>query len=71
LYPEEFFGLRELIIVFISASVIGIMFIVGKFPGNEPFKNGIASLFQICVCLIFLKLLKKVIEGICHCSLIF
>jgi len=48
------------------------MFIVGKFLGNEPFKNEIASLFQICICLIFLKLLKKkVIEGICHCSLIF
>jgi len=64
--------MRKLIILFISASVIEFMFIVGKFLGNEPFKNEIASLFQICICLIFLKLLKKkVIEGICHCSLIF
>jgi len=32
--------------LFISASVIGIMFIVGKFLGNESFKNEIASLFS-------------------------
>jgi len=32
---------------FISASVTGIMFVVGKFPGNESFENEIASLFNL------------------------
>ena len=41
-----FFGLRELIIHFISASVIGIIFILGKFLGNESFKKEIVSLFS-------------------------
>ena len=51
--------MRELIIPFISASVIGIVFIVGKFPGNEYFKDEIASLFQICSRLIFLNWLEN------------
>jgi len=31
--------LTEVITLFISASVIGIMFIVGKLPGNESFNT--------------------------------
>ena len=59
-----FFGLRELIILFVSASVIGIMFIVGKFPGNESLKNEIASLFtDLYLCKFSEVVKKKVIKG--------
>jgi hypothetical protein len=34
---KSFFGLGELITLFISASVIGIMSIAGNLPGNESF----------------------------------
>jgi len=37
--------LRELIILFISASVIGIIFKFGNIVGNESFKNEITSPF--------------------------
>ena len=53
--------------LFISASIIGIMFIVGRFPGNESINNEIASLLRTCICLISLKLLKNVTEVICQC----
>ena len=59
--------MRELTILFISASVIGIMFIIGKFPGNEFFKNKIASIFSDLYLFNFSEVVKKVTEGICHC----
>ena len=40
-----FLGLREYIKVFISASVIGIIFVLGNFPGNEYFNIEITSPF--------------------------
>ena len=43
---KSFFGWRELIILFISAPVIGIIFILGKLLGNESFKNEMASHFS-------------------------
>jgi len=61
---KSFFGLRELIILFISNSVIGIMFIVGKFLGNESFMDEIASLFSGLYMFNFSVVVKKkVIEG--------
>jgi hypothetical protein len=37
--PEEFFALREYIILFISASVVGIVLIPGNFLGNAFFRD--------------------------------
>ena len=34
--------------LFISASVIGIILMLGNFPGNESFRIEIASPFYIC-----------------------
>jgi len=51
--PDDFFGFRECIILLISASVIGIIFILGKFKGNESFRIEIASPFYICCMLNF------------------
>jgi hypothetical protein len=41
--PDEFFDLRECIILFISVSVVGIILMPGNFTGNASFKNEIAS----------------------------
>jgi hypothetical protein len=41
--PEHFFGFRECTVFVISASVIGIIFMLGKFPGNESFRTETAS----------------------------
>jgi len=35
---DDFFGFRECITFFISASVIGIIFMLKKFPGNWTFR---------------------------------
>jgi hypothetical protein len=43
------------------------MFMVGKFPGNKSFKNETASFFSDFYLLNFSEVVKKVIEGICHC----
>jgi len=42
------FGFRERIVLFISALVVWIIFMLGKFPGNESFRIEIASPFSIC-----------------------
>ena len=39
---------RECIILLISASVIGIIFMLGKFPGNESCRIETASPSFIC-----------------------
>jgi len=44
----HFLGFRECIILFILASVIRIIFMLGKFPGIESFRNEVASLFSTC-----------------------
>jgi len=46
--PDDIFGLRECIILFISASVLGIIFMLAKFQGKESFRIEIASPFSIC-----------------------
>jgi len=42
------FCFRECIILFIWPSVIGVIFILRKFPGNESFRIEIASPFSSC-----------------------
>jgi len=59
---KSFFGLREFIF-FISASVIGIMFTVGKFPGNESFKNKIAPLFSDLYLFHFSEVVIKLLKA--------
>ena len=39
---DFFFSFRGSIIIYISASLIGIIFMLGKFPGNESFRIKIA-----------------------------
>jgi hypothetical protein len=43
-----FIGFKICIVLFISASVIGIHFVLGKFPGNKSFRIEIASPFSVC-----------------------
>jgi len=45
---HDFFGFSECIVLFISASVMGIIFMLGKFPGNESFRIELA--FPFCIC---------------------
>jgi hypothetical protein len=57
----------ECIIVFISTSVIVIIFMVGKFPGNESLIIRVYNLFSLLVeCLFFSTCYKEMIEGIEH-----
>ena len=57
------FGFRECIILFISVSVVGIIFMLGMFVGNEYFRVDIASPCYICwmfnVSVIVIKKLLK------------
>ena len=55
--------MRKIIIPFIFASVIGKLFIVGKFPGNESFKNEIASLFSDLYLFNFSEVRKKLVKA--------
>jgi hypothetical protein len=47
-HNTTFFFPRECVIIFTSASEIGIICMQGKYPGNESFRNYIASPFPIC-----------------------
>ena len=58
-----FFSFRECIILFISASVIGIIFILGQFPGNKSFRLEIALCFSNCWMFNFLvTVIKKLLK---------
>jgi len=41
-------GFRERIVLFISALVVWIIFMLGKFPGKESFRIEMALPFCIC-----------------------
>jgi hypothetical protein len=51
--------LRERIILFGSVAVTGIIFMLVKFPGNESFKNDIASPFSGFCLFSFSVIVKK------------
>ena len=66
------FGFRECIVLFISASVIGIIFMLRKFPVNESFRTEIASPFSGCsIFKFFSNCYIEVTEGIVHICYIF
>jgi hypothetical protein len=48
-----YFDFRECIILFISASVTGFIFMLEMFPGNESIRSEMASPYCIVECLIF------------------
>ena len=50
---------RECVILFDSASLIGIIFMLGKFPGNEYFRIEIASPSSMCWMLNFSVIVMK------------
>ena len=60
------FFVRECIIILVSASVIGIIFMLGKFPGNKSFENQMAYFFStLCIfnfsVIVSRKLLKIIV----------
>ena len=66
-WPDDFLGFKVCIILFISASVIGIHFILGKFPGNKFFRIEIASPFSVCWVLNFPVIVTKKLIKISRC----
>jgi len=64
--PDEFFWFRECIILFTSASMTGIIFMLGKFPGNESFRTETASPFSTCYMFNFSNCYKEIIKGTGH-----